>query len=68
LFTISGNGENAIITLGPNQKILPINDMNEKVFATPAIVDGVIYARTHKNLYAFGDHNGVEYKFNLLNK
>ena len=57
LFTTSGGGEIAVITLGPSPEVLSINDMNENVFATPAIVNGVIYVRTHGNLYAFGDTN-----------
>jgi outer membrane protein assembly factor BamB len=34
--------------------VLARNDLKAPVFASPAIVDGVIYLRTDKHLYAFG--------------
>ena len=34
--------------------VLARNDLKASVFASPAIVDGVIYLRTDKLLYAFG--------------
>jgi outer membrane protein assembly factor BamB len=36
-------------------KVLARNDLKASVFASPAIVDGVIYLRTDKHLYAFGE-------------
>ncbi|HBJ82550.1 MAG TPA: pyrrolo-quinoline quinone [Verrucomicrobiales bacterium] len=36
-------------------KVLARNDLKASVFASPAIVDGVIYIRTDKHLYAFGE-------------
>ena len=33
--------------------VLARNELPEQVFATPAIVDGVVYLRTEKMLYAF---------------
>ena len=36
-------------------KVLARNDLKASVFATPAIVGGVIYLRTDKHLYAFGE-------------
>jgi len=36
-------------------KVLARNELHEQVFASPAIVDGVIYLRTDKHLYAFGE-------------
>ena len=44
-----------MISTGVNPEVLAINDMEEDVFATPAIVDGVIYVRTHSSLCAFGE-------------
>lgn len=35
--------------------VLARNDLKASVFASPAIVDGVIYLRTDKHLYAFGN-------------
>jgi outer membrane protein assembly factor BamB len=36
-------------------KVLARNELKEQVFASPAIVDGVIYLRTDKHLFAFGE-------------
>ena len=44
-----------MISTGANPEVLAINDLEEDVFATPAIVDGVIYVRTHSALFAFGE-------------
>jgi outer membrane protein assembly factor BamB len=33
--------------------VLARNDLHEPIFASPAIVDGVLYLRTEKHLYAF---------------
>lgn len=53
LFTVAGNGQISVLTLGPDPKILAANDMGDRVYATPAIVDGTIYVRTHSALFAF---------------
>ena len=55
LYTTSGDGKITVLKLGTSRKVLAINDMADFVYATPAIVDGVIYIRTHSRLYAFGD-------------
>jgi outer membrane protein assembly factor BamB len=34
--------------------VLARNDLKASVFASPAIADGVIYIRTDKHLFAFG--------------
>ena len=53
LFTVAGNGRITVMTLGPNPEILATNDMGGPVYATPAIVDGCLYVRTHTDLFAF---------------
>ena len=45
----------SVLTLGPKAKIVATNDLGCEVYATPAVVDGVLYVRTHKGLYAFGE-------------
>jgi outer membrane protein assembly factor BamB len=35
--------------------VLARNDLKAPVFASPAIVDGIIYLRTDKHLFAFGE-------------
>ncbi len=54
LFTIGGDGQFSVLTLGANPEILAVNDMQDGVSATPAIVGGAIYVRTHLALFAFG--------------
>ena len=54
LYTASGDGKISVIHLGDKGKIVAVNDMGDPVYATPAVVDGVIYVRTHHTLYAFG--------------
>ena len=39
---------------GDKLNILARNDLKAAVFASPAILDGVVYLRTDKHLYAFG--------------
>ena len=53
LFTVSGDGRITVLTLGPAPNILATNDMQDGVYATPAIDNGWIYVRTHSALYAF---------------
>lgn len=53
LYTIAGNGRISVVQSGESPGILAVNDMDDEVYATPAIVDGVIYLRTHSALYAF---------------
>jgi hypothetical protein len=54
LYTISHEGKMAVIKAGPEWEIIRINDFNDGVNATPAIVDSRIYVRTHSALYCFG--------------
>ena len=53
LYTFSGEGHITVLTLGPDPEILALNNMADQVYATPAIVDGTIYVRTHSTLFAF---------------
>ncbi len=53
LFTTAGNGAISVLQLGEQPKVLAVNEMNDNTYATPAIVDGVLYVRTHTKLYAF---------------
>jgi outer membrane protein assembly factor BamB len=38
---------------GAKLNVLSRNEMGEQVFASPAVLDGVLYLRTEKHLYAF---------------
>ena len=55
LYSTAGNGMISVLTLGPKAKIVATNELGCEVYATPAVVDGVLYVRTHKGLYAFGE-------------
>ncbi|MGB1929484.1 MAG: PQQ-binding-like beta-propeller repeat protein, partial [Mariniblastus sp.] len=55
IYCTAGEGKISVISTGENPEILAVNDMKEEVFATPAIVDGIIYVRTHSALFAFGE-------------
>ena len=55
LYTTSGDGKITVLELGTSRKVLATNAMEDFVYATPAIVDGVIYVRTHSRLYAFAE-------------
>ncbi|PHS08207.1 MAG: hypothetical protein COA78_12965 [Blastopirellula sp.] len=54
MYTTSGDGDISVIRLGTDPEVLTTNKIGEQVYATPAIVDSIIYVRTHKALYAFG--------------
>lgn len=53
LYSTGGDGTISVMTVGKRPKILAKNKMGERTYATPAVVDGVIYVRTHNHLYAF---------------
>ena len=54
LYTFAGDGRISVLDVGPSPRMLAVNDLGENVYATPAIVGGVIYVRTHSAMYAFG--------------
>ena len=53
LYTFAGNGRVTVMALGEEPGVVAVNEMQVGVYATPAIVDGVIYLRTHSALHAF---------------
>ena len=40
---------------GDTLKVLAPNDLREPIMATPATIDGKLYIRTARQLFAFGD-------------
>lgn len=44
-----------VIEVADELRILARNDFREKIFATPAVMEGSIYLRTASHLYAFGE-------------
>jgi outer membrane protein assembly factor BamB len=55
IYFASRNGIITVIKAGDNLNVLSRNDIDERISATPAIVDNKIYLRTANSLYAFGD-------------
>jgi outer membrane protein assembly factor BamB len=54
LLTTSGDGVISVIQLGPEFKLVSTHEMQDSVYATPALYGGQLYVRTHSGLYAFG--------------
>jgi len=53
LYLASQRGVVTVLAAGDEFKVLARNEFGEEIFATPAIVEGVLYYRTPKHLYAF---------------
>ena len=53
LFTVSEEGKVTVLKAGADWEILSVNDLEDGCNATPAIVDGKIYLRTHTALWCF---------------
>jgi outer membrane protein assembly factor BamB len=54
IYIASARGIVTVFEPGDSLNVLARNELKERIMATPAIVDGKIYIRTEKNLYAFG--------------
>jgi len=54
LFTISEEGKATVLKPGADWEILQVNTLGDECNATPAMVDGRIYLRTHTALWCFG--------------
>jgi outer membrane protein assembly factor BamB len=55
IYVASHNGKVVVFQAGDELKILTENNMEEKILATPAVIDNKLYFRADKHLYAFGD-------------
>jgi len=56
VYVVSQRGVVSVLDAASDKlHVLARNDLKAPVFASPAIVDGVIYLRTDKLLYAFGE-------------
>jgi len=54
VYVASENGKVVVLKAAPEWEILAVNDFGEDIYATPAIVEGRIFVRTHGALYAIG--------------
>jgi outer membrane protein assembly factor BamB len=50
----SGDGMVSVIRDSDRFELVSKSDLQEPIFATPAILDGTVYLRTDQHLYAFG--------------
>jgi outer membrane protein assembly factor BamB len=55
IYIASLKGIVTVFEAGAEPKILAQNDLDEKIMATPAVVDNKLYIRTAGSLYAFGE-------------
>jgi outer membrane protein assembly factor BamB len=54
IYFASEEGVVSVIGTGDKLDVLARNNLEEPIFATPAIVESVIYIRTPAHVYAFG--------------
>lgn len=54
IYTASIRGTVTVFSTGDELKVLARNKLGERIGATPALVDGKIYVRTDKHMFAFG--------------
>jgi outer membrane protein assembly factor BamB len=55
VYVASHNGVVTCLAANTDElEVLARNDLGEKIWATPALGDGVIYVRTERRLHAFG--------------
>ena len=54
VFVIGQGGQVSVLKAAGEWEVLKINEMDDEVYATPAIADGRIYIRTRSALYSFG--------------
>ncbi len=55
IYFCSLNGVVIVIQAGDTFNVLARSKIGERIYATPALVDGNIYLRTDKHIYAFGE-------------
>jgi outer membrane protein assembly factor BamB len=54
VFLIGQAGQVSVLKAAGDWQVLTVNELDDEVFATPAIADGRIYIRTRSALYSFG--------------
>jgi len=54
ILLVSEDGHAAVVKAGAEWESIAVNDLDEAVFATPALSDGKIFLRTSEALYCFG--------------
>jgi outer membrane protein assembly factor BamB len=54
VFVIGQGGQVSVLKAAGQWEVLRVNELDDEVYATPAIADGRIYIRTRSALYSFG--------------
>ena len=54
IFLVSASGKVTVLKADPQWEIVAMNDLDEEVWATPAIAGSNLYIRTRNALYSFG--------------
>ena len=54
VFLVGQGGQVSVVQATGDWQVLTVNELDDEVFATPAIADGRIYIRTRSALYSFG--------------
>ena len=55
VYVASQAGKVVVLRASPEWEVLKINELDDEIFSTPAIVDGKLYVRTRSALYCFGN-------------
>jgi outer membrane protein assembly factor BamB len=55
IYAASFDGSISVVAAGDTLQVLARNRLGEPIAATPAAVDGKLYVRTDKHLWAFGE-------------
>lgn len=54
IITAAKGGKVAVVAAGAEWSVLHVNDLEEEIWATPAIADGRLFVRTQNAAYCFG--------------
>jgi hypothetical protein len=54
VFVVGQGGQVSVVQAAGDWRVLAVNELDDEVFATPAIADGRVYIRTRGALYCFG--------------
>ena len=55
IYFASAEGQVVVIEAADHLNVLATNDLDDAIYATPAIVGSTLYVRTAHALYAFGE-------------